>query len=90
MSITPDRDVCVCFHVSLRKLYHYARRERPRVGSQLTECLGAGTGCQSCVPLLDVIAERAADVEIEGLADELNAFLEERDQRRREKLGREH
>lgn len=27
-------------------------REEPRVPSQLSDCLGAGTGCQWCVPFL--------------------------------------
>ncbi|MCH2147925.1 MAG: hypothetical protein MK095_00635 [Phycisphaerales bacterium] len=27
-------------------------REEPSVPSQLSECLGAGTGCQWCVPFL--------------------------------------
>ena len=48
-----DDHVCLCFHVSLRKLVNYLERERPRVPSQLSECLGAGTGCQWCVPFLE-------------------------------------
>lgn len=48
----PDDDVCLCFHVSLRKLVHYLEREQPSVPSQLSECLGAGTGCHWCVPFL--------------------------------------
>ena len=30
-------------------------REKPRVPSQLCDCLGAGTGCQWCVPFLKKI-----------------------------------
>lgn len=48
----PDDHVCLCFHVSLRKLRTFMNREQPRVPSQLSECLGAGTGCQWCVPFL--------------------------------------
>ena len=48
----PDEHVCLCFRVSQRKLVNYMERERPRVASQLSECLGAGTGCQWCVPFL--------------------------------------
>jgi len=47
-----DDLVCLCFRVSQRKLVNYMARERPRVASQLSECLGAGTGCQWCVPFL--------------------------------------
>ena len=48
----PDDHVCLCFRVSLRKLVNYMNREAPEVPSQLSECLGAGTGCQWCVPFL--------------------------------------
>ena len=48
----PDDHVCLCFRVSERKLVNFMERERPRVASQLSECLGAGTGCQWCVPFL--------------------------------------
>ena len=48
----PDDNVCLCFRVSLRKLVNYMEREQPTVASQLSECLGAGTGCQWCVPYL--------------------------------------
>ncbi len=48
----PDDDVCVCHHVSLRKLVNYMNRVQPTVPSQLCDCLGAGTGCGWCIPFL--------------------------------------
>lgn len=48
----PDDDVCLCFRVSLRKIRGYLAREDPPVASLISECLGAGTGCQWCVPFL--------------------------------------
>ena len=48
----PDHEICYCFHVSLRKLVNYARRERIQKDSQLSECLNAGTGCGWCIPFL--------------------------------------
>lgn len=48
----PDDEVCLCFHVSQRKLVNFLKREKPTVPSQLSNCLGAGTGCQWCVPFL--------------------------------------
>ncbi|MFG0304930.1 MAG: bacterioferritin-associated ferredoxin [Phycisphaerales bacterium JB040] len=48
----PDDEVCLCFHVSLRKIRSYLKREDPQVASLISECLGAGTGCQWCVPFL--------------------------------------
>jgi len=57
----PDDDVCLCFHVSLRKIQSYLARENPPVASLVSECLGAGTGCQWCVPFLRHLhAEHAA------------------------------
>ncbi len=50
--MNPDDHVCLCFRVSQRKLVNYLKREQPSVPSLLSECLGAGTGCQWCVPFL--------------------------------------
>src|SRR3989440_13095879 len=47
-----DDKVCYCFHVTRRKLENFARRERPRVASQLSQCGGAGTGCGWGIPFL--------------------------------------
>jgi NAD(P)H-nitrite reductase large subunit len=47
-----DDEVCLCFHVSLRKIRSYLQRENPRVASLISECLSAGTGCGWCVPFL--------------------------------------
>ena len=55
----PDDLICYCYHVPLRKLENYARREKPQRPSQLTQCLGAGTGCGWCIPFLKKIQERA-------------------------------
>ena len=49
----PDDHVCLCFRVSLRKIVGFCKREKPRVASQISECLSAGTGCQWCVPFLE-------------------------------------
>ena len=53
-----DDRVCYCYHVPLRKLVHFARRERPARASQMSDCLGAGTGCGWCIPVLKRIHER--------------------------------
>lgn len=54
----PDDDVCLCFHVSLRKIESFLRREEPPVPSLISECLGAGTGCRWCVPFLKKLHEQ--------------------------------
>lgn len=56
-----DDEICLCYHVSLRKLVHFARRVRPAHPAQMSECLGAGTGCGWCIPILTKIARSAAD-----------------------------
>jgi bacterioferritin-associated ferredoxin len=50
--VDPDDEVCLCFHVSLRKIRAFLARENPPVASLISECLGAGTGCMWCVPFL--------------------------------------
>jgi NAD(P)H-nitrite reductase large subunit len=52
-----DAKVCLCFHVSRRKLVNFVRTQHPRVASQLSQCGGAGTGCGWCVPFLKQIFE---------------------------------
>ena len=57
--MNPDDEICICFHVSLRKLVHFARREQPKAPARMSECLGAGTGCGWCIPILCKIAASA-------------------------------
>lgn len=47
-----DDELCLCFHVTKRKVVNYIRVNRPQVASQLSECFGAGTGCGWCRPFL--------------------------------------
>lgn len=57
--MTPDDEICYCYHVSFRKLYNFARRGQAHRCSQMSECLGAGTGCGWCIPILKRIFESA-------------------------------
>jgi len=52
-----DDKICYCYGVSMRKLMNFSRRACPKRPSQMTECLGAGTGCGWCIPFLIKIAE---------------------------------
>ena len=52
-----DDDVCLCFHITKRKLTNYLRIESVARASQLSECGGAGTGCGWCVPFLKRLFE---------------------------------
>lgn len=47
-----DDELCLCFHISRRKVLNYLRLRNPRVPSQLSQCGGAGTGCGWCIPFL--------------------------------------
>lgn len=47
-----DDELCLCFHVTRRKVEQFLRARRPPVASQLSECFGAGTGCGWCRPFL--------------------------------------
>jgi NAD(P)H-nitrite reductase large subunit len=75
-----DDEVCLCFHVTRRKLVNFLRVHRPRVASQLSECGGAGTGCGWCVPFLKQIHRQGTAAAIGGDLDSLSA---EEYQRRR-------
>lgn len=50
-----DDEVCLCFHVSLRKVRTFLAVQDPLVASLISECLGAGTGCRWCVPFLKAL-----------------------------------
>lgn len=43
-----DDEVCLCFHVTKRKIRNFLRVEKPKRAAQLSECFGAGTGCGWC------------------------------------------
>lgn len=63
----PDDEICLCFHVTQRKLANYVRIEKPRRASQLSQCGGAGTGCGWCRPFLEKMfrqAREATDTEL--------------------------
>ncbi len=62
-AMLPDDKICYCYNVPLRKLQSFARRTKPSRPSQMSECLGAGTGCGWCIPILKQIA---ADIASEG------------------------
>ncbi|MEO1495962.1 MAG: (2Fe-2S)-binding protein [Planctomycetota bacterium] len=53
----PDDELCLCFHVTRRKVENFLRVEKPRAPAQLAECYGAGTGCGWCRPLLRKLFE---------------------------------
>lgn len=65
--MSPDNEVCLCFHVSLRKIRTFLEREDPPVASLISECLGAGTGCHWCVPVLKRLHQMHVNGELPDL-----------------------
>lgn len=63
--MNPDDHVCLCFHVSQRKIVNFCKREKPRHASQISTCLSAGTGCGWCIPFLRKLHEQS----LAGVAD---------------------
>lgn len=54
-----DREICLCFHVTRRKVVNFLRVEKPMRVGQLSECFGAGTGCGWCRPFLQQLFDEA-------------------------------
>jgi bacterioferritin-associated ferredoxin len=55
-----DDELCLCFHVTKRKVINYLRVERPSRPGQLSDCFGAGTGCGWCRTYLRRLFDQAA------------------------------
>ncbi|HWA97569.1 MAG TPA: (2Fe-2S)-binding protein [Pirellulales bacterium] len=78
-----DDEVCLCFHVTKRKLVNFLRVEKPRRAGQLSECFGAGTGCGWCRNYLRRLFHEAvergttseADVSSEEYARQRAAYI---------------
>ena len=60
-----DDELCLCFHVTKRKVVNFLRVEKPKRPGQLSDCFGAGTGCGWCRPFLRQLFDQAA-----GTADQ--------------------
>ncbi len=79
--VGPDAEICLCFHVTRRKVENFIRVERPRRAAQLSECFGAGTGCGWCRPFLEQLFAASSD---QASGSEFNAMTPEEYARRRE------
>lgn len=55
-----DDELCLCFHVTKRKVVNFLRVEKPKRVAQLSDCFGAGTGCGWCRPFLERLFQQAA------------------------------
>ena len=80
-SMGRDAEICLCFHVTRRKIENFIRLERPLRAAQLSECFGAGTGCGWCRPFLEQLFAASTD---RASGAEINAMTPEEYARRRE------
>lgn len=71
----PDDELCLCFHVSWRKVINYIRIHKVCVPSRLSECQGAGTGCGWCRVFMEQLVERIDPNQ--PLPEDLEAWLKE-------------
>jgi NAD(P)H-nitrite reductase large subunit len=60
-----DDELCLCFHVTKRKVINFLRVERPQRASQMSQCHGAGTGCGWCRPYLKRLFDAAQSGDLE-------------------------
>ena len=66
-----DDELCLCFHVTKRKVINYIRVEKPSRPGQLSDCFGAGTGCGWCRAYLKRLFEQQrGPAAADKLADE--------------------
>jgi bacterioferritin-associated ferredoxin len=61
-----DDELCLCFHVTKRKVINYLRVEKPRRAGQLSECFGAGTGCGWCRAYLQRLFDQQSQGKSQG------------------------
>jgi NAD(P)H-nitrite reductase large subunit len=56
-----DDELCLCFHITKRKVVNFIRIEKPRRAGEISNCFGAGTGCGWCRPFLVNLYEDAQE-----------------------------
>ncbi len=78
----PDQEICLCFHVTRRKLDRFLRLEQPRRAAQLAECYGAGTGCGWCRQFLVAMFQAAQGTADDGQGAQIPAAEQYRELRR--------
>ena len=94
-----EDDLCLCFHVSKRKVINFIRNEKPVAASQLSNCFGAGSGCGWCRKYLATLFEQisanqdhgaeGAPVSLDvGCQESAEAYAEMRQEYLRKGLGK--
>ena len=60
------------------KLVSFIEREQPKVASQISECLGAGTGCGWCIPFLEKLHKQYQEGELMNTKVDHERYVERR------------
>jgi bacterioferritin-associated ferredoxin len=68
-----DDELCLCFHVTKRKVINYLKVEKPKRAGQLSDCFGAGTGCGWCRPYLKRLFDSAQGQDSSAAAEPMAA-----------------
>jgi bacterioferritin-associated ferredoxin len=93
--MVPDDELCLCFHISWRKVINYIRIHKIRMPSMLNECGGAGTGCGWCRKQLERLTIQVNDVPpnadcieewLQDRSPNKHVYATEREAYRKEKL----
>lgn len=75
--MSPDDPVCLCFHVTRRKIVNFIRVEKPQRPSQLSNCFGAGTGCGWCRSYLERMLANQTNAQFAGSPDSQDPEMED-------------
>ena len=68
-----DDELCLCFHITWRKVINYSRIHQVKLPSQLADCGGAGTGCGWCRRSMKRLIERLSEAPPD--AEEVESWL---------------
>jgi NAD(P)H-nitrite reductase large subunit len=73
-----DDELCLCFHVTKRKVVNFLRVEKPRRAGELSHCFGAGTGCGWCRPFLQRLFEQSQSAPTTDPLPDADTYAEQR------------
>ena len=80
-----DDELCLCFHVTQRKVVQFIRVKKPSHVSQLSECYGAGTGCGWCRPFLKKLMMKQGSPSCDNELPQSEQYAADRENYRKKK-----
>ncbi|MBM4002683.1 MAG: (2Fe-2S)-binding protein [Planctomycetes bacterium] len=73
-----DDELCLCFHVTKRKVVNFLRIEKPKRAGELSHCFGVGTGCGWCRPFLQRLFDQSQVCSSTDPLPDAGAYAEQR------------